>query len=171
MDLFLALICALRSGYAAVADLPGLPAWGRLPATLRGPLGEAVAAGATLREVSPLIGRARVEHLGPPAPDDTGERTREIVALLLGLLALAHREGRLGPAELLTRAWRVADSYVCDLDSWPFVRLGRALAAGEPDGGRVAALFAEYIGPAEAAVERWGLRPPHSRARTPPAGG
>jgi hypothetical protein len=165
-DPFAVLDCALRSRYVAPEALPALPVWERLPSELRTGLTHALAAGQSLAEVVPLVWRVRAELHGKPEPDESGERTRATAALRLGLLYLAHREGRLGQAELLTHAFHVADSYVCGVDPRPFLRLRTELAAGRPDGGRLTALFAPYAGPAERCVARWGL------SRGPqPAGG
>ena len=53
--------------------------------------------------------------------------------------------------------FRVADGYVCGLDPRPFLRLRAEFTPGRPDGGRIAELFAPYVGPAERCVARWGL--------------
>jgi len=153
--------CALRSRYLALADLPSAPVWHRLPAELRSALADALAAGKSLRDIVPLVWQVRMRLLGKPAADRTGERTRATVELRLGLMYLGYREGRMGAADLLTRAFHVADSYVCGMDGRPFLQLRRELEAGGvdgPAGARVAELFAPYTVLAAECVERWGLR-------------
>lgn len=156
-DLLHVLDCALRSRYVVPGALPGLPVWERLPSELRAGLTHAVATGQPLREVVRLVMRVRAELHGKPVPDESGDLTLGTAALRLGLLYLAYREGWLGPTELLTQAFHVADSYECGVDPRPFLRLRAELAAGRPDGGRVAELFAPYIGPTERCVAGWGL--------------
>ncbi len=153
--------CALRSRYLTPGDLPSAPIWDRLPAELRSALAEALAAGKSLRAVVSLVWQVRARLLGKPPADPTGERTRSVVGLRLGLLYLGYREGRMGAAELLTRAFHVADSYVCGVNGRPFLQLRRELETGGVDGpayARVAELFAPYTALAADCVGRWGLR-------------
>jgi hypothetical protein len=157
VDTFDVLDCALRSGYLELAALTAAPIWGRLPSELRTALADALAAGEPLGTVRRLVWQVRARLLGKP---DSSEALNEAyVALRLGLLALRHREGGLETDELLIRGFHIADSYVCGVDPRPFLRLRRALAAGEPDGGRVAVLFEPYTAPAEQCVQQWGLSP------------
>lgn len=152
--------CALRSRYLAPADLPKAPLWHRLPAELRSTLTDALAVGGTLKVVLPLVWQVRARLLGRPVEDRAGERTRAAARLRLGLLHLRYREGRSGADELLTRAFHVADSYVCGVDARPFLQLHRELKATEASGSteaRVAELFAPYTAFAEECVEHWGL--------------
>ena len=153
--------CALRSRYLAPADLPRTPFWLRLPAELRSALAEVLAGDASPKVVVPLVWQVRARLLGKPTTDY--ERTRATTRLRLGLLYLAYREGRIGADELLSRAFHVADSYVCDVDARPFAQVRRELeggASGELAEPRLAALFAPYADLAVECVGRWGLGPP-----------
>jgi hypothetical protein len=157
LDQFDVLDSALRSRYLELDALPAAPVWGHLPGELRAALADALAAGEQLGAALRLVWQIRAQLLGKPDSSDT--RTQETAALLLGLLYLRHRERRLEAGELLTRAFHVADSFVCGVDPRPFLRLRRELEAGVPDGGRVAALFAPYTAPAEQCAQQWGLCP------------
>jgi hypothetical protein len=157
LDQFDALDCALQSRYLELDALPAALIWGHLPGELRAVLADALAVGEPLGTVRRLVWQIRAQLLGKP--DSSDARTKETAGLQLGLLHLRHREGRLEAGELLTRAFHVADSYVCGIDPRPFLRLRGEMAAGEPDGGRVAALFTPYTAPAEQCVQQWGLRP------------
>jgi hypothetical protein len=153
--------CALRSRYLAPEDSPKATVWHNLPAELRSALADALASGADLRRVVPLIWQVRTRLHGPPSRQEADGRTQATVRLRLGLLYLCYREGRIGAEELLSRAFQVADSYVCDVDARPFARLCRELRGGtsvESVAPRVAALFSLYLAPAVGCVESWGLR-------------
>ncbi len=153
--------CALRSRYLAPVDLPRTAFWRRLPAELRSALAEALADDASLKAVVPLVWQVRARLLGKPATDY--ERTRATARLRLGLLYLAYREGRMGADELLSRAFQVADSYVCGVDARPFARLRGELQAGgsgESAAPHIAALFAPYGESAAECVGRWELGTP-----------
>jgi hypothetical protein len=155
-DVFDVLDCALRSGYLAPEALPTTQLWSRLPEELRSSLADAFVTRKRLDTA--LVWQVRRALLGKPASDESGERTRTTAALLLGLLYLMYRDGRLEAAELLTRAGRVADSYVCDVAPRPFFRLRAELATGGSDEGRVAALFSPYLERAEQCIRQWGLQ-------------
>jgi hypothetical protein len=160
-DPYEVLDCALRSRYLALEDLPSAPVWDRLPAELRSALADALAAGQSLWAVVPLVWQVRARLLGKPLADRTGERTRLMVELRLGLMYLGYREGWMRAGELLTRALHVADSYVCSIDGRPFLQLRHELEAGGvdvPADARVTELFAPYTMLAEEYVEYWGLR-------------
>ena len=157
-DQFRILDCALQSGYTAPAASPTLPIWKHLPEQLCAAVTGATAVGATLKEISKVVWRVRAELHGKPESDTTGEMTRAYARLRLGLHYLAYRERRLGVVELLTQGWFVADSYYCEVDPRPFLRLRAELEAGKPVEDRVAALFAPYVEQAAQCVERWGLQ-------------
>ena len=154
-DLFIILDCALRSRYLASKSLPDLPVWKKLPDELRTALEDALA---TEKPCRLVIWQVRVELPGKPERDYTGERNEAMVALQLGLLYLKYREGRLDFVELLSHAFHVADSWICNVEARPFLRLRADLVAGQPDDGRLEELFAPYTGLAEVCVARWGLR-------------
>lgn len=154
MDIFDILDCALRTHFLEVVDVPSAPIWARLPAELSAAL---ALTDESLGGVLRLVWQIREQLLGKP--DSSEARALERVSLQLGLLSLRHREGRLEVGELLTRAFHITDSYVCGVAPQPFLHLRRALAAGEPDGGRVALLFAPYTESAEQCVQQCGLRP------------
>jgi hypothetical protein len=154
VDIFDVLDCALRTRFLAVEDLPTAPIWRCLPVELSAALALTdEPPGDALR----LIWQVRERLLGKPECSE--ERTRATAALRLGLLALMHRDGRLEVGELLTQAFHVADSYVCGVDPRPFLHLRGELASGNPDGGRLAELFAPYAAAAEQHVQQWGLCP------------
>jgi hypothetical protein len=154
VDTFDVLDCALRTRFLEVDDLPATPIWSRLPAELAVLLLADEPLGGLLR----LVWQVREQLLGKPDRGDA--RTRATATLQLGLLFLRHQEGRLEADELLTRAFHVADSYVCGVDPRPFLRLRRELEAGSSDRGRVAALFAPHTALAEQCVQQWGLQRP-----------
>ena len=152
--------CALQSRYLTLADLPKASVWHHLPAQLRSALASALDEGEPLGTVLRLVWQVRARHLDKPSADRAGEQTRATAELRLGLLHLRYREGRIGADELLTRAFHVADSYVCSVDGRPFLQLRRELQAGRLSGSaaaRVADVFAPYTELAAQCVERWGL--------------
>jgi hypothetical protein len=157
MDQFDALDGALRSRYLRLDALPSAPIWERLPSELRTALAGALAANEPLGTVLRLLWQIRAQLLGKP--ESSKARGEERATLLLGLFALRHYESRLDTRELLSRAFHVADSYVCEIDARPFLRLRSALDAGEPERGRIAALFEPYVAFAEQSIQHWGLRP------------
>ncbi len=130
-------------------------------------MSDAIAAGEPLRTVVPLVWQIREQLFGKTESSDTrtdetqtsDTETEETVALLLGLHHLRYLEGRSNANELLTHAFHIADSYVCKVDSRPFLRLRRDLEAGNSDGNRLAALFVPYTSIAERFVQQWGLSP------------
>jgi hypothetical protein len=74
------------------------------------------------------------------------------------LLYLLHREGKLGASELLTKAFHIADSYVCGVEPRPFLRLRREFETNGPNEASLATLFAPYTAFAEQCLQQWGLR-------------
>jgi hypothetical protein len=165
-DPFDVLDAALRSRYLAPADLPSVSFWHRLPTELRSVFSDALARGASLKTIVPLVWQVRARLLGKPAADY--ERTQFTVELRLGLLHLIYCEGRIGADELLSSASRVADSYIwsesdredCCAAARPFQRLRSELATEGQAGAamdRIAVLFAPYTAIAKECIERWGL--------------
>jgi len=144
----------------ALADLPRAPFWRLLPDQLQAELANTLAAGEPRGTAIRLLWSVRERLLGKPSTDY--ERTRARCRLRLGLMYLTYRERRMEAYELLSRAFHVADSYVCGLDGRPFLRLRRELEGAEAAAAHdsLSELFAPYVAEAEECVARWGLRAP-----------
>lgn len=156
-DVFEVLDCVLRSRYRAPEVLPTLPIWERLPTELQSAFATALERCEPLGTIVRLVWQVREELHGKREADRSGEWTRAYAPLRLGLLYLAHQEGRLDTDKLLAHAFHVADSYVCNIDPRPFSLLLREPASSSL-ATSVAGLFAHYAQVAQQCVERWGLR-------------
>jgi hypothetical protein len=151
--------CALRSQYLTLGDLQRALVWHRLPLELRSALAEAIAAGASRGTVLRLLWQVRMQQF-VKTPDSTVERSQSKVKLLLGLLHLRYREGRLAADELLSLAFHYADSYICGLNARPSLRLRDELLSTEAkasEASLIAKLFEEYTPFAEGYVKEWGF--------------
>ncbi len=164
-DPFDFLDCVLRSRYLAPVDLPSVPFWNRLPAELRSELANALVVDSSLRAIVPLVWQVRERLHGKRVATSTG-----MPELMLGLLHLRNREGRIEVDELLTRACHIANSYAslrdpadrhdCCAAGRPFIQLRRELREGNLIGsieGRIGGLFAPYTEIAMKCVQYWGL--------------
>ena len=166
-DPFEILSAVVRSRYLAMADLPKVPFWNRLPVELQNALNDAIAAKAGLNEVAKTTLKLRVTMFGDPLSrsDDT---QNEFVFLMLGLIYLSYREGRIGWDELLARAFHIGDSYLVRVGEFyerhggaPFAKLRHELSDRDfidTDEARIDSLFEPYRAIAKKHVELWGLK-------------
>lgn len=154
LDFFSVLDAAITSGYRTVSDLRRTMAWDRIPVAMQQALLGNLGSGVDAVKVKEIIwGYVRDSEL---VAENSDERLSHTIAMLhLGFLYLAYEEGRIGIRDLLTRAFRIADSYVCEIDASTFLEYRRRLTTEEVSESEVALLFGPFCHFAREHLNYW----------------